>query len=260
MKIFPSFFSHIYRRSSPTTMSKPVVEPFESGANRRAVGTISGRDVGAMRAQLLELEKRIASVAARQDVVPKIYPQLPTPSRESADPKPLPQAPAIPPAQVAPAQNPDAELNAIIKMIGTITAQAAALIDEPPKCVCDPYASNPCANDARATTHIRQASFSRTLPTARETKTPKESSTAHTLGARGIKPEIMIASDEERQAAHSALDSSVDKGYAERAADLVIMSADELYCVQRFRAMVAERQGEVAKNFIHRFEKLCKRS
>jgi hypothetical protein len=68
------------------------------------------------------------------------------------------------------------------------------------------------------------------------------------------------ASEESIKIAHDALDLAIAKGFEGRAVDLVIATEDEVYCIKRFREMITERQGEVAKNFIQRFDKLCKKS
>jgi hypothetical protein len=78
-------------------------------------------------------------------------------------------------------------------------------------------------------------------------------------------------SDEAIRVAHDALDTMIKRARARDDAagngvapakpiELVVATEDELYCVRRFRAMVAEKQGALTKNFIQRFDKLCKKS
>jgi len=58
--------------------------------------------------------------------------------------------------------------------------------------------------------------------------------------------------------AHTALDITIARKYnAETPMDFVVGTEEELYCIRRFRHLMASRHEELAKNFIRQFDKVC---
>jgi hypothetical protein len=76
-------------------------------------------------------------------------------------------------------------------------------------------------------------------------------------------PSAPVARTVSVQVAHDAIDKALAMdcfAHVENPAELVIVTSDELYCITRFRQMVATRQGEMTKNFIRGFDRLCAKS
>ena len=69
----------------------------------------------------------------------------------------------------------------------------------------------------------------------------------------------IVPTEEAISVARASLDSMIKKNYDAQPSEFVVMSEDELYCIRRFRKMIVDRQGEMTKNFIHRFDRLCEK-
>ena len=217
-------------------MSQARVETFESGANQRGIGTISGHDLAAMKRQLADMEKLMAQYSrAQQPPVASIYPLIP--AEEKPAQKPLP---APPEGIVESAENVMATIKSLMARMNELFA------------------------GAEVKTHVRaRPSFSRTLPGLAKKAdeiAPMEDECAQSTS---IEPSLTVApTDEEIKAAHALLDKTIAQcaQIGARPAELIIVTQDERYCVERFRKMIAERNAEITKNFASRFSKLCEKS
>lgn len=116
-----------------------VVVPFESNANQRAVGTINGRDLNAMKKQLGELESSLAQCAkdiTAKNTPPKsgLYPEIP-----AVESKPLPTPPQTPPDGVV------EDIGNIISTISDVVKQITDIFSEVKRIGSD-IASSPASN------------------------------------------------------------------------------------------------------------------
>jgi hypothetical protein len=274
------------------------VETFESSANARAVGTLNARDLVAMKQQLSSLEQMLPQYLPRAEAA-SMYPRLEVPEARASDaPEGIVEDissivqklssvinQVISAIRAISATPPEGEMVTAREVIACETCApemlAPAVAEVPAR---EPMYSRtlptiPRVAETPATTSAvvvspRGATFSRVLPSkmsatvapattaivpAEETK--KSRKAARVLG-EDDEPAPISYSATEITFAHAELSRVIDarKIRVENVADLVIGNEDELYCVTRFRQMMQERRGVDSKNFMRRFDRLCRKT
>jgi hypothetical protein len=258
------------------------------------MGSIDQRELATMKTQLDVLQQSLARFSAPRaaDAEPShIYPHLTIdPVREDVQ-KPLPPVPAcapVPPPECAAevvrapvlAQangTPEGvvdDVQEIVKQIAEVIKRMFAAFSAFADATGIPHEQS---DAAVAPVVGAKPSYSRKLPTAvvvapmlvapapaqqlKRKSVPVTDAETHVVDA-DVHPQPIdpAKASELRETAIVRLDSAIACVAGASPADLVIMTNDELFCINRFRQMVAERQGKLTKNFMQKLEKLCRKS